>query len=40
MINIEVIDAEAFDTVDPGGISMIIIEVINNQHRGDQCRGN
>ena len=38
MINIEAIDAEAINTVDPGG-SMIIIEVINDQCRGNQCRG-
>ena len=30
MINIEVIN-----TVDPGGKSMIDVEVINDQHRGD-----
>ena len=36
MIDVEVINVEAIDTVDPwGGASMIDIEVID-----DQCRGN
>ena len=34
MINIEVIDTEVTDTVDPGGLT-ILIEVITNQHRGN-----
>ena len=35
MINVVVIDAEAINNVDPGGSSTIIIEVINDQCRGD-----
>ena len=35
-IDMEVIDVEAIDSVDPGGRSMINIEVINDQCRGDR----
>ena len=36
MINVEVIETEAIETVDPGGGSMINIEVIDDQCGGDQ----
>ena len=35
-IDVEVIDVEVIDTVDPwGGGSMVNVEAINDQHRGD-----
>ena len=39
MIDVEVIDMEAIDTVDPGGGSMITVEAIDDQYRGNQSGG-